>query len=352
MKKFISIIRGYHDQIFNFSKEGNYHMLPIETMKEEDYQCEIYALNSKVAIENDPHFISWTKVIYYKNIRSYLRYLYKNRNHVIYSNSITLKSLIVGMIGKYTIFCPHAYPFWHNKIKRLIIMFFYRFFGKIRINNQEELDAINAIKKNLGIKIPLSISDSFLSYNAFSRRENTIVWTGNLTPIKKPLFLISLGKRIKDQGLPLKIRIIWEDRMSFFCKKSFDDLIKENHLQDIIYLQGILSHSQIKSILSNSKYYLNTSISEGQCLAVYEAALAWCYLFLPRIIAFPSVFWENATYFTEVEELIKNITLILNSQSESMENKIEKNQKMILTNYNYSLIKRLFKDAILAMKKY
>lgn len=350
MKKFITIIRGYHDQIFHFTKEENYHILPIEAMKEAGYKCEIYALNAKVIIENDPNFINWTKVIYYKNIREYLYYLYKNRNYIIYSNSITLKSLIVGLIGKYTIFCPHSYPFWHNKIKKLIIIFFYHFFTKIRINNQEELNAINTIKKNLGVKIPLSIGKTFLSHNTFSTREDTIIWIGNLTPIKNPLFLISLGKKIKDENLWLKIRVIWEDRMSLFYKTSFAKLIKENDLQDIIYLEGVLWHGEIKSILRKSKYYLNTSISEGQCLAVYEAALAGCYLFLPRIMSFPSVFWENASYFTQVWELIKNIKLILNWRSEVIKNKIEKNQKMILKNYNYTFIKKLFKETVLAIK--
>jgi hypothetical protein len=56
-KKFISVIWGYHAQIFSFHKEENYHMLPIEIMKEEGFECEIFSLESKARIEDDPNFV-------------------------------------------------------------------------------------------------------------------------------------------------------------------------------------------------------------------------------------------------------------------------------------------------------
>ncbi len=137
-KKFISIIWWYHKQIFSFEKEQNYHMMPLQVMKDEWYDCEIFAIDSQVDIENDPNFISWVNVKYYKNIFWYLCYLIKNRNNTIYSNSLTIKTLIVGIFWKKTIFYPHSYHFWNNIFKNNIIKFFYKFFTKIRTNNQDE----------------------------------------------------------------------------------------------------------------------------------------------------------------------------------------------------------------------
>ena len=75
-------------------------MMPLEAMKEQGYECEIFAINSQVKIEDDPNFISWVKVIYYKNIFQYLSYLRRNRNAILYSNSLTIKTLLVGIIEK------------------------------------------------------------------------------------------------------------------------------------------------------------------------------------------------------------------------------------------------------------
>lgn len=343
-KKFISVIRGYHKQIFNFNKEENYHMLPIDAMRKLWYQCEIYALDAKVRIEEDPNFIRWTKVIYHTNLWNYLLYIFKNRKNLIYSNSITIKTLIVSLIWKYTVFCPHAYPFWNTKIKKIIIVFFYYFFKKIRVNNLEEVQAINRIKKNLALYLPLSISTSFFSEKPFTKKKNQIVWIWNLTPIKNPLYLIEVAKIIKKQNIPLQIIIIWEDRMKAFQGKTFDSLIQGNHLQEILIMKGVLSHAQIKEILFESKYYLNTSISEGQCLAVYEASLAWCYLFLPQIMAFRSVF-KYASYFTSPLDLANQIQSVLDNNKIGKE--IQFNQKFILKSYNYEVIEKKFQSAML-----
>ena len=344
MKKFISIIWGYHKQIFLFDKEENYHMLPIQAMGKLGYTCEIYALDSKVKIESDPNFIPWTKVIYYSNFFKYLIYLFKNRSHLIYSNSITLRSLIVSLIGKTTVFCPHSYPFWSTKIKKIIILFFYYFFTKIRVNNLEEKEKINKIKKNLALKLPLSISKSFFYKTDFLNKKNQLVRIWNLTPIKNPLFLIEIGKIIKQYNLEVKIIIIWEDRMQLFQRESFKTLISKNKLEDIITLKWVLSHNQIQSILIESKFYINTSISEGQCLAVYEASLAWCYLFLPRIMAFRSVF-NNVTYFDQALDVFKKLKLSL--YDKGINEQIKFNQDFILEHYNYTTIEKEFQCAML-----
>lgn len=344
-KKFISIIWWYHNQIFSFDKKQNYHMLPIEAMQEEWFECEIFAIDSKVKIEDDPNFVKWVKVIYYKNILEFLLYLFKNRKAIIYSNSLTIKTLLVWIIWKKTVFYPHSYPFWDSFIKKIIINFFYKFFTKIRINNKDEYYLIEEIKKWLAFICPLSISDWFLSKD-FTNRKGW-VWIWNITKIKNPEFLIETAKILKRNNVDFKISIIWKDRYNKWWKNFFD-LIKENNLDDKIELLWVLNYSQIKDRLWKTLIYINTSISEWQCLAVYEWALSWNILCLQNIISFPSVFKNNAFYHNNLTELANNISNILSWKYDFI-TKNKENQKMILENYNYNVIKKKVKEMFLAI---
>jgi len=342
-KKFISIIWWYHKQIFNFENEQNYHIFPIEVMKEEWYDCEIFAIDSKVKIEDDPNFIKWTKVIYYKNFLWYLIYLFKNRKNIIYSNSLTIKTLVVWLIWKKTFFYSHSFPFWNNFIKKIIIQFFYKFFTKIRINNLDEFKKIEKIKKGLWYICPLSISNYFLNKNF--EKENYWTWIWNLTDIKNPEMLLKLWKKLKENNINYKIKIIWEDRYNKNWK-SFKNLVLENKLENYIELLWYLKPKEIKNILNKSLIYLNTSLWEWQCLAVYEWALAWNYLCLQNILSFPSVFWKNAFYHNSSEELFENIIYIIENK-DKFKDKIIQNQNMILEKYNYEKQKECLRKMFL-----
>lgn len=344
-KKFISIVWGYHKQIFSFEKEQNYHMLPIEAMNDEWYECEIFAIDSWVLIEDDPNFIKWTKVIYYNWFLNYLIYLLNNRKNLIYSNSLTLKTLLVGIIGKKTVFYPHSFPFWNNKIKKYIIIFFYYFFTYVRINNIQEFECINKIKNNLAYICPLVVSDKFLYQKLQNKKWWVFIW--NLTSIKNPEILIETFKILQKNKTDFNLEIIWEDR---YLKhgKNFKDLVMEKWLNDLINVNWFLKPEQIREKLKKSLIYINTSVSEGQCLAVYEWALAGNILCLPRILSFPSVFKDNAFYHDSPENLALNIELILENFSE-YKYKIEQNQNMILEKYNYDYIKSEIKKMFLSI---
>lgn len=346
-KKFISIIWWYHHQIFTFEKEQNYHIMPFDLMFEEWYKSEIFAIDSQVKIEKDPNFNKNITVIYYKNIFHYIFYLIQNRKNTIYSNTLTIRTLLVWIIWKNTVFYPHSFPFWHSRIKWFIIKFFYKFFTKIRINNNSESKDINKIKKWLASICPLVISNQFLNKNLDNRSWG--VWVWNLTNIKNPEFLLETCKILKCKKINFNIKIIWEDRY-YKNWKSFNNLIKENNLEDYINILWFLEHSGIKKYLSKSKIYINTSISEWQCLAVYEWALAWNILCLQNIMSFPSVFWNNAFYHNNPEELSNNIINILDNQDKYIST-IELNQKMILEKYNYDFIKNILRKIFLNLKK-
>jgi len=310
--------------------------MPFEIMMEQWYKCELLAIESHVKIEEDPNFISWIKVIYYKNIFSYLCYLLNNRMAIIYSNSLTIKTLLVGLVWKNTFFYAHSYNFWTNFFKKNIIQFFYRCYTKVRVNNIDELREINNIQSDLWYICPLVVSRNYFCDNLKNRSNAVFIW--NLTDIKNPEFLIETCHILKKKNIDFRVDIIWEDR---YDKNgiSFWELVQKNKLEEYIVLHGFLQPEQIKEELNTSLIYINTSISEWQCLAVYEWALSGNILCLPNIISFPSVFWQNALYHSSPQELADNIIIILKNKT-SYNESIEKNQKTILKEYSYTTIRK------------
>ncbi len=139
-QKFVSIIWGYHKQIFTFTREQNYHLLPVEVMSKKGYVCEIFAIDSQVEIEKDPNFPKNTKVIYYSGFTKYIGYLWQNRQSLVYVNSLTLKTLFSSLILRRSIFMAHdqVLPLASKRFKRIVTLFFYRFFSKIRVINSAE----------------------------------------------------------------------------------------------------------------------------------------------------------------------------------------------------------------------
>ena len=344
-KKFISIIWWYHKQIFSFDKKQNYHMLPIEAMQEEWFECEIFSIDSKVKIEDDPNFIAGTKVIYYKWFLDYLIYLFKNKNSIIYSNSLTIKTLLVWIIWKKTVFMAHdqVWPLENKKIKQFIVWIFYRFFSFIRVINKWESSLLK-LKNIKSYLLPLSVSNDFYSNN-LNRIDLIFIW--NLYYDKNPEFLINTIKWVIKKFPNIILNIYWEDRYNKNWK-NFKDIIIENWLANNIIIHWFISHNELKTKLSKTLIYINTSISEWQCLAVYEAWLSGCFLCLPKILSFPSVFESYAFYHNSCEELIYNILDILKNKI-NYKNIISENQKMILENYNYDYIKKETKKMFLKL---
>ncbi len=138
---------------------------------------------------------------------------------------------------------------------------------------------------------------------------------------------------MKEKNIEFKFNIIWEDRYNRWGL-SFLKLIKDRNLYEYFNLKWVLSHTKIKKELANSKIYINTSISEGQCLAVYEASLSGNFLCLQNILSFPSVFKDNALYHNSAYELAQNIIYLLENGNKYLY-KNHNNQKMILNNYSF-----------------
>lgn len=287
-KKFISIIWGYHRQIFTFPKEQHYHLLPLLAMLEEGYECEVCALDPEVRIEDDPQWDKRIRVFYSKNIWQYLAYLWRNRDAILYANSLTLRSLLVGMIGKRTVFIPQSCPLPEGSFRRSVALFFYRFFTKIRVMNEGEMAVLKKYGISQTVAIPLSISSHFLREPI--EENTTLLVLGNLTPIKRPFLFLEALKIVKKQIPDIRLRVIGEDRMKKLSGISFAEKVQELALSENVEMLGFLPSERIPALAKDCAIYLNASISEGQCLAVYETVLMGLFPVLPDILAFQSVF--------------------------------------------------------------
>ena len=345
-KKFISIIWWYHSQILCFDAKQNYHMLPLEVMKEEGFECEIFSIDASVRIEDDPNLVSGVKIVYYKNIFSYLAYLWSNRDALIYSNTLTLKTLMVGMIGKRTIFMPHdqAVPLKEKRIKRLITLFFYRFFTTIRVVNSAEKELLETYGIQSEI-LPIAISEKF--YHELWENREGFVFVWNLYHDKNPEFLLKTMKFLVEKGRKEVLHIFGEDRYNKNWK-NFSTLVNESWLWNFIEIHGFVPHSELSHELAKRYIYINTSLSEGQCLTAYEAALAGCFPCLQDILAFPSVFRENALYQRIPTELADNILFALH-HPDIIADKIRANQHMILEQYSAQVLKEKTKNFFLSI---
>ena len=101
--KFISIIWGYHEQLYTFSSVENYHLHALKVAKDLGYKPTAFLFDSKANIENDPNFDKDFEVVYYTGLFSYLYFLWSNRKNIFYANTFVWKSLIVSLLCKRTI---------------------------------------------------------------------------------------------------------------------------------------------------------------------------------------------------------------------------------------------------------
>lgn len=286
MKKFIEVLYWYSTLVKTFQREQNYYMHPIQVMKDLWYECEILVLNADCKIEEDPNFVKWTKVIYAKNIFQFYSYLFKNRNHILYSNTLTIPTLSVWLIWRKTVFIPHNYIYWSNKIKEFIIKFFYRYFSKIRLNNKAEVISLNKIKNNLWIEIPLVISSDFYNPDFKFSSKNIFVSLWNLTRKKHPEIILQALKMVKERWYDFMLKVAWKDYVKDFLGCSYMDLVRKYWLKDNVQYLWYLDYSQFKNTFSWACCYLNASTYEGLCISVYEAVLMWIMSILPNILSF------------------------------------------------------------------
>ncbi len=332
-KKVVSIIWGYHTHMYNLAPEENYHLHFLKVAKESGFKPYAIVKGSKENMENDPNFDKDIEVIDYKNIFQFLFLIIKFsfQNTLFYVNSYEWQSFMVPFIAKKTIFMAHTQPKRQTEKKQMIQNFVYRFFTAIRLNNDTEKDFLleqGTDEKKLHV-VPLVVSQSvFKLTNTDIGTRKDLVYFGNVTEKKNLPTILKAFELVKEKYPEIKLNIIGK-----IHDESINEAIDKSVFKKDIVRYGFLPNSTLIDEMNRNLIYLNSSLDEGQCVAVYDAALCGCVLCLPNIMSFIGVFKDVALFHDiyDHEKLAENILFYVNNPD-------------IIKNYNNKCINMIKKD--------
>lgn len=344
MKKFISFICGYHNTLYLLDKISNYHLGPCFAMIELWYDVEMVILGDKVKVEDDPHFDPRIRVRYVYTIWQALSYIWQERNAIIYSNTFSIPSLLIWLMGKRTIFFSHdpVFPTKYSSryhIKKYFVKFCYRFFSKIRVINVYEKELLK--KEGFGEKgviIPLVISTDNLSLKI--KPTNNVLLLGHIFPKKDPICILK-ALQIVIQHYP-DILIYQVGNNADYRSpdgEEYKEIVEKLWLYNNMKLLGRRKES-LRDLDLNTSIYVNSSLMEWQCLAVYDASLLGNALCLPYMSSFLWVLDENVRYHDlwDYQKLAENIIRYI-EHPEEKQKIIKENQRRIVDNHNYDHVK-------------
>ncbi|MBU4217094.1 glycosyltransferase [Candidatus Parcubacteria bacterium] len=314
---FIFMIWGYHQQMRTLSANENYHLQALKAAKLLGYQVGILSIDARADIGNDFHKVGIVnndiKMTAYANVWQFLKYLYKNRLSVIYVNTFTWQSFLVPFICRKAVFMGHDSVQRKTLLKQRIENFVFKFFKKIRVISDEEKDFLvkQGVNEKKIVVLPLAIDVQHFSRENIDGTRAGLIFLGNVTPDKNINTILRALAIVKATLLDIRLDVVGEVR-----DPEFDKLIKEHDLANVVKIHGFVAHDHLLPYLQKTKIYLNSSISEGQCLAAYEAALSGNALCLPATLSFSGVFKDKALFHSvyDHEKLAKNILYYLKNE--------------------------------------
>ena len=308
---FVSIIWGYPAHFPKLVLEENCLLHVLNVALEQDMEVYIIGKNNKKIIESDPNLDPRIKVIDYKNFFNYLFQIIKFslKNSIFYVNSYEWQSFIVPFLARRTIFMAHTEPKRRSKIKQIVQNFVYKLFTIIRLNNQEEKDfqlEQGTPEKKLMI-VPLVIAENVFKLEDMGERTDLVCF-GNVTPKKDLITAINAFEIVKEYKPEIKIHIVGK-----VLDENFKRKVSESKYKNDIIFHGFMENDKVSKELNKHIIYINSSLDEGQCVAVYDAALCGCVLCLPKIMSFTGVFKDFALFHDthDHQQLAKNIIYYL-----------------------------------------
>lgn len=350
-KYFISIFWGYYRYFHELANGENYHLHILKIALEEGYEIKIIARADVGIIKSDPNFDPRIEVIEYKNIFNYIANIikYSLAGAVFYVNSYELQSFLVPFIARKTIFMAHTQPRRRNKFKQIIQNFVYKFFTVIRLNNEEEKEYLlsQGIAADKLFVAPLVVSRSIFKITDQQSDRSDLVYFGNVTEKKNIITILKAFEVVKEE---------YQDIRMHFIGNMFDqgvkDYIEDSRFKKDIILHGFLNSHDVARELNKRLIYLNSSLDEGQCVAVYDVALCGCVLCLPKIMSFVGVFRHGALFHDQYDyrQLAKNIVQYLGDR-DLVERFRDRNIEMITGGYSNEVIAEKIKDLLKIFNK-
>lgn len=342
-KKFVSIIWGYHKQMDVLSPFENYHLHAISSAIKAGYECEVMMVDGDNSISSNPNLPSSVVVNKYSGVLSYVLFLLRNRCSVVYANSFVWQSFLVPLVCSSSIFMGHDSVMRKNKLKQVVQNFVFRLFKRIRVVTEEEKNylinqGIDAEKISV---LPLVV-DGAVFYDQKRTNRSNFVFLGNVTPDKNIKTILEAFSIVTSLRENIKLIIIGEVR-----DDSFYVLLENLGITESVTVRGFIPHSNLCDELNACAVYVNSSISEGQCLAAYEAALCGLSLCLPWTLSFSGVFGDSAL-FHGVYDSRKLADNMMSSLNVERHKEIERAKGLVLAKCNYETIEteevKLFKS--------
>ncbi len=305
-KKFVSIIWGYNTNMHTFAAEENYHLHILKVAKELGFKPYIILHGDRSSIQQDPHLDSDTEIISYKNIFQYIYLVVKFSlsGSLFYVNSLEWQSFVVPFLARKTIFMAHTQPERQSPLKQKIQNFVYIFFTAIRLNNETEKDFLikeGTDQRKLHV-IPLVVSQNIFRLTDTQENRKDLVYFGNVTPKKNLSTILKAFKLVQTHHPEIKLHIIGNIYDSNFM--ATEGVIVHGHMpQD----------KNLVALLNKTRVSVNSSLDEGQCVAVYDTSLCGNALCLPNIMSFRGVF-KNKALFHDIydhKKLAENILCYL-----------------------------------------
>jgi glycosyltransferase involved in cell wall biosynthesis len=345
-KKFVSIIWGYSTHMYGFAPEENYHLHALKVAKDLGFKPYAIVKGSKKNILNDPHFDTDIEVIDYKNNFQFFFHVIKLsfQNSLFYVNSYEWQSFIIPFLARKTIFMAHTQPKRQTERKQKIQNFVYKFFTTIRLNNEEEKEFLlqQGTPKDKLFVVPLVVSQDVFKLTYTSSERKDLVYFGNVTEKKNLPTILKAFELVKSTYPQIKLNII-----GTVHDTKVTDIINVSPFKQDIVLHGFLPNDLLVQELNKTLIYLNSSFDEGQCVAVYDAALSGCALCLPNIMSFEGVFKDSSLFHDvmDYEKMAQNIIYYLN-HPDIIEKFKKHNIEMITKNYSIETIEQKLKELI------
>ncbi len=321
-KKFVSIIWGYSTHMYGFAPEENYHLHALKIAKELGYEPYVIVKGSRENMIKDPHFDTDIQVIDYRNPFQFFIEVLKLsfEGSLFYVNSYEWQSFIVPFLTRKSIFMAHTQPKRQTELKQNIQNFVYKFFTKIRLNNKEEEKFLleQKIKAEKLFVVPLVVSQDVFKVIDSEHERKDLVYFGNITAKKNLPTIINAFETVKKTYPDIKLNIIG----NVWDKNTQERIDTSIHKKDIV-MHGFLPNELLVQQLNRNLIYLNSSFDEGQCVAVYDAALSGCVLCLPNIMSFVGVFEDKALFHDvmDYDQLAQNIMYYLTNPELVIQNR-------------------------------
>lgn len=349
MKYFINFVPEYNTNYYTFTKDSNYILQASYSAMAIGYKSVLVVQKGMEYLIEDPNFSNEFIAIECNNVLSLLKLIrkYNSVNNIFYVNSVSLYSFMLGIMTKRSIFISHGQNDKRGVIRQIVYNALISFFSKIRINSIGDYNflrkfrILSAESKLFYLPLAIDASQFGKTNNSTSRRD--IVILGSMRPCKGVGTMLQAFSLVKEKYPDTMLHIV-----GYIDDIQYSEYVKKYNLSDNIVEHGFLSAGvHMNTIINNCCIYLNSSTTEGQCLAAYESALSGCALCVPRIPAFNDNLKDFALFHNvgDYEQLAKNIIYWL----EHPEEREEVNNKcieMIKANYTAEAIAPKMKELL------